>query len=239
MKLFIFYPEYILTLFSGKLNYLSCNGTSVLNELPSYFSKNVNVVIESSLSESDFCKRDIFIGGPIRFLFVGYLRSAKGVDDLINAFEIVCSKTPLLPKLTIVGNGSEEQRLKDLVSEKKLNVVFSGYIPSGDELNQVYRDHDVLVMPSLSETGPRVLLEAMANCLYCISTDVGYAPMVLSNNRGSLVDKSSPAQLAQAMLNCYSNTGYYKKKTFEAYDYSFKFTLNGFFRDVFNNEKKN
>ncbi len=56
---------------------------------------------------------------------------------------------------------------------------WTGYVPNGKPLFERMRAADVLVLPTLSEGTPHVLVEARANGLPCISTKVGGVP----NNR--------------------------------------------------------
>ncbi len=91
--------------------------------------------------------------------------------------------------------------------EEKIKLL--GFIPNGYELNKVYQHHDFFVNPSLSETGPRVIIEAMMNNLYCISTDVGYVSKVLTTSDGvlfgSIIKEKNKSSLIRELNHCIRN----------------------------------
>ena len=64
-------------------------------------------------------------------------------------------------------------------------VNFTGY---QKDVTQFYQDADLLIISSSNEGCPLVALEAMAHGVLVLSTNVGYMPTLLNNNRGFLVD---------------------------------------------------
>lgn len=107
----------------------------------------------------------------VRFLFVGRFHPLKGTHLLIEAF----AKADIEgAQLTLVGGGSDEPKLRALaeglgVSDK---LTWTGKLPR-QELYKYYQDHDVLIAPSLYESGGLVALEAMAEGIPVIVLDVG------------------------------------------------------------------
>jgi len=73
-------------------------------------------------------------------------------------------------KLTIVGDGPYRTELMQHMAD--LNVDFPGYL-EGDSLVQAYRDADLFVFPSTTDTFGCVILEAHACAVPTIVTDVG------------------------------------------------------------------
>lgn len=61
-------------------------------------------------------------------------------------------------------------------------VSFLGQISSRNELRKIYIDSDFFVFPSESEGLPRVVIEAMATGLPCITSNVGGIPELLEKN---------------------------------------------------------
>jgi len=97
--------------------------------------------------------------GPLRLLYVGRLSRGKGVFDLPQ-IDAELQRRGCQVKWTVQGVGPDEQALR---AEWRQNphVRWTGWQPMPAVL-QLYRDHDVLVMPSRSEGLPVALLEAGA-----------------------------------------------------------------------------
>ncbi|NOI72284.1 glycosyltransferase family 4 protein [Vibrio owensii] len=185
-QILLFYPEYILICISAYFNRCSANGSSVLNNVPFFLKNKINVLVESTLSDDDdFSLPNCLPNSKFRFLCVSRLKKGKGLDLLIEAFyKIKEEKLYDSLSLAIVGSGPEYTHLVSLVNRLGLEneVKFLGFVSNGVELNKVYQKHNIYVNPSISETGPRTLIEALYNNLYCISTDVGYVKDILDGN---------------------------------------------------------
>ena len=98
---------------------------------------------------------------PLRLVFIGALRSKKGVDVLLRALgrrELAGGAW----RLRLVGEGRERSRLEALAVDLEIaeQVEFAGSV-SHDEIASVYRAADVLVLPSQYEGWGAVVNEAM------------------------------------------------------------------------------
>ena len=82
-------------------------------------------------------------------LFVGSLYPAKRADKLIEAYRLLKEKGLNLLPLHIVGEGTERQRLEQMVDEAQLHdkVFFHGAIYSDDELEKYYYDARAVISP--------------------------------------------------------------------------------------------
>jgi glycosyltransferase involved in cell wall biosynthesis len=98
----------------------------------------------------------------LRLLYVGRLDPRKRVQDLLHAVALLAPTRPAL-RLSIVGTGRECGRLRSLAQHLGIigHVVFLGQVPHTD-MPEVYRRHDVLVLPSGYEPFGLAALEAMA-----------------------------------------------------------------------------
>ncbi|HEX6462479.1 MAG TPA: glycosyltransferase family 4 protein [Candidatus Saccharimonadales bacterium] len=104
----------------------------------------------------------------LHLLFVGRLTRQKNVEMLLRA--IAQAKSTV--KLDIIGDGEEREILEEITKTLQLtNIVFHGQL---DRLAVLafYERCDALVMPSLYEAQPLVLLEAMAARIPIIGTNV-------------------------------------------------------------------
>jgi glycosyltransferase involved in cell wall biosynthesis len=107
--------------------------------------------------------------GELRVLFVGQLRSYKGVRGLIEAVHGLPGVS-----LTVVGDGPERQDLQEQVRSGGMdNVTFAGRV-SDEELWRAYSWHDVIVLPSLTtaEAYGLVLGEGMAAGCVPVASDL-------------------------------------------------------------------
>lgn len=135
-------------------------------------------------------------------LYLGELRSAKGVDTLIDALALLRRRNGLTPRILVIGSGPDEDELKQLTHERGIagQCVFEPPAPIRKALARAR----AMVIPSRAESLPYVILEAAAAAQPLISTDVGgigeiYGP----NHRDRLIPANDPTILAgaiQAML---------------------------------------
>jgi glycosyltransferase involved in cell wall biosynthesis len=146
-------------------------------------------------------------GAPFRVLFVGYLRIAKGIDTLIEAFDQVLDQVPDA-ELVIVGPDTlNDQGMNDVLQrglakiEAKGTVRRVGHVNFGPELFQQYADADLLALPSRSEGTPRVLVEARAFGCPVVATRVGGIPTSVTDEvDGLLIPPDDPAALRDAIV---------------------------------------
>jgi glycosyltransferase involved in cell wall biosynthesis len=118
-----------------------------------------------------------------RFLCVGHLEKVKRIDWLLRALRLAYDKLSSKWTLDVVGDGPEEPNLRQLVLRLEIqpNVIFHGRVVWGDPLFKLYRNADLFLISSLTESGPRTLIEAMALGLPVLSTAVGQAPELLDS----------------------------------------------------------
>ncbi|MDZ7290121.1 MAG: glycosyltransferase family 4 protein [candidate division KSB1 bacterium] len=137
----------------------------------------------------------------ILFLFVGNLVPVKGLEFLLNAFADVCRRLPATT-LIIIGSGELEAVLKRRVFALGIDkqVIWPGRKPH-EEIPFWMSAADFLVLPSLSEGYPNVILEALACGTPVIASRVGGVPEILvSPDLGIMVPPGDSEALAQAML---------------------------------------
>ena len=135
-------------------------------------------------------------------LAVGSLKKQKGYEDLFKALKLL-EKTNSDFYLAVVGNGyysSEEAGHKKQVRELALDekVIFIGH---SDNVPAFMAAADVLVLSSLWEGLPGVVMEAMASELPVVATAVGGTPeLVVDGKTGYLVSPGKPDELGRALV---------------------------------------
>ena len=103
--------------------------------------------------------------GPTRLLYVGQLIPRKRVHLILEALTRCRSDNW---ELDIVGSGSTQQELDSLASQHQMNerVRFHGFQTN---VERWYKNSDLLILPSRSESLGLVLLEAMSHGLPCLA----------------------------------------------------------------------
>ena len=159
----------------------------------------IDLNIFEGLSKEDLRKKLGLIKSEKIILYVGTLRPIKGLTYLIEAVKNINEKNK---RLLLVGYGKERKHLENLVKKLKIEniVTFLGKVPNKDVFEYMVAS-DVLVLPSLSEGFPNVILEAMASGLPIIATKVGEIPKIVNNEvNGFLVDPKNPKQICEMLL---------------------------------------
>jgi glycosyltransferase involved in cell wall biosynthesis len=126
---------------------------------------------------------------------VGRLSPEKGVDVFLHAFADL-ARRGVRCSAVIAGDGPEREALHALAARLGIapQVHFLGLVT---DVQSLYGELDLLVIPSRSEGLPNVLLEALRADLPAVSTRVGAVPEVLDGTRaGLLVEPNDPAGLA-------------------------------------------
>ena len=141
---------------------------------------------------------DIQQKSPIRNLFsAGRLHTSKGYTYLIEAMRNLSADGYDL-KLTIAGDGPEMQNLvrqRDTLNLQN-NVEFIGV---SDNVDELMRQADLYVLPSISETFGIVLLEAMASGLPIVATKTNGPLEIFDNSTAILVDSKSGTALSKGI----------------------------------------
>jgi glycosyltransferase involved in cell wall biosynthesis len=132
--------------------------------------------------------------------FVGALDRPKGVDLLLEAWNLVIGQLPQA-RLHIAGDGPQR---KDLVSRSRLGlsgtVEFMGRLSSSEARTLIDRC-SCLVVPSRSEGLGSIALKAMARARPVVAAKVGGLPeLVEDGQNGRLVRPGNPEQLAAAIV---------------------------------------
>ena len=135
---------------------------------------------------------------------IGRLSPEKGQAVFIQAFRKVVHVVPGA-KAVLIGEGQDRVRLAADVRRAGLEgrVIFAGY---RHDISSVYAALDLVVIPSLSEGLPNVLLEAMLHRKAVVATAVGgIQEAVQEKMRKWLVAPGDSQALAHAMIDVLSN----------------------------------
>lgn len=161
------------------------------------YNKNVfrvenSVVLPAQMPDREKCH------DPVKLLFVGRLSRVKGIEAIMEATANMQGKA----HLTIVGDGEERVSLENLIREKDLQDkvwLAGGCAPA--EVQQYYRQCDILVMNSVVEGKPMVILEAMSYGMPVVTTPVGGIPeLVVEGQSAEFTDGTWNAIVEKVLI---------------------------------------
>jgi len=133
------------------------------------------------------------------YLFVGGLQYRKGLYYLIKAFEKLDDSF----QLYIIGKGISESVMGSVyrknIKKNTSNINFLGFVQDNELVNW-YNKVQCLILPSLAEGLPTVILEAMANRLPIIASDIGAISAVVRPQNGFLVRPADIRSLRNSII---------------------------------------
>lgn len=141
----------------------------------------------------------------LRILYVGDFSGNKNIVNAMRAVRIVDRQVPAI--LTLVGGGGSGEREVDrLIASREYPFVKRlGRINSREVLRDVYRSHDLFLMPSFRETFGLVYVEALSQGLPIVHSAGqgidGYFPL---GTVAESVNPSSPESIAEGIVKAAS-----------------------------------
>lgn len=148
---------------------------------------------------------------PFTFIIIGRLEYMKNHSFLLDEISKLGNYEF---RLLIVGSGILESKLKEKVSNLKLEgkVEFLG---ARDDVPYILKQSDCLLLPSLWEAFPIVLLEAAACNIPVIATPVGSIPSFVNNENGYIVELE---QFRDTMIEVLQNYPKARNKSIKLFD---------------------
>ncbi|MEA5017628.1 MAG: glycosyltransferase family 4 protein [Erysipelotrichaceae bacterium] len=146
----------------------------------------------------------------LSFLFVGRLTTQKDPLALIAIYEDFKNKISddKVVTLHIVGDGELKQACEEAIKCRNLSDKIFIFGNKSD-IDQYYHQHSILLLPSLWEGLPLVIMEAMAYGMACISYDVGGVSEIIDNKvNGILIPPQERSAFVDAMLKLVNDDQY-------------------------------
>ena len=142
---------------------------------------------------------------PQRFdlCYIGELREAKGIPWLLDALVALRAQGRML-NLLMVGSGPDASALKAQVDRLGLAQAVTFEPPQA--IRPVLARSRVMVVPSLAESLPYVVLEAAAARQPLVATNVGGIPEIFGPSAGDLVPPRDAAALAAGIVRVLDET---------------------------------
>lgn len=161
---------------------------------------NSSFFTEPRILENDNQIRISHVATNIKTFTKGHMTVIETVKLLRNkGFDVIAK---------FAGEGEYVNLFKNKAKELDVleQIEFVGTLDK-DELNKFLKDSNIMIFPSTSEGLPRVLIEAMATGLPCLSTPVGGIPELLDNNL--LYSPNDAVSFADKIAEIFSNNELY------------------------------
>jgi glycosyltransferase involved in cell wall biosynthesis len=142
----------------------------------------------------------------MKIIFVGRLIQAKGVQDLIKAFNLL-SDLPLTYQhgleLWIIGDGNYRKQLEKLASKNE-KIKFYGEL-SHDKVIEKLKQANIFVNPSYSEGLPTTVLEAASVGLPIIATNAGGTNEIIQHINSGYISANGREPIYKALIFMITN----------------------------------
>jgi glycosyltransferase involved in cell wall biosynthesis len=133
--------------------------------------------------------------GPLRFLYAGRLSLRKGFHYLLRAWQLAAFGERA--ELWVAG-GSELNVAETIAGEPTIRYLGS---LNAQDLAEVYRQADVMVLPTLSEGLAHTVLEGLSFAMPVITTKASGAGPLVDGDNGFIVPEADAEALATAMTS--------------------------------------
>jgi len=193
-----------LNQFYRKCDYVTCPTQNIKKNLIEAGIKVPLHVISNGVSLSHFNSADHHESSekaPL-VLYVGRVDQDKNIPVFLDALPEVLEK--VAARVVIAGGGNKLSASKRWVRDHDLasKVSFTGKIPHrGTQLQKLFLQASVFVVPSLIETQSLGTLEALACGVPVVASDAGALPELVHHGKnGYLVSPSAPEEFAQYII---------------------------------------
>lgn len=157
--------------------------------------RRITRIVHNGISEAEFAPI-VPAAERVDLVYIGELRDAKGVPFLLDALlRLRAAGRPL--RLLMVGSGPDSAVLADRVVAMGLGEAVSFEPPQA--IRPVLARGRLMVVPSLAESLPYVVLEAAAACQPLVATNVGGIPEIFGAAASDLVPPRDGQALAEAI----------------------------------------
>ncbi len=156
------------------------------------------VMPEAGMSAEDLAwlgTMPVRTSGPFRLLSLGRMLHWKGFELSVRAFAEFHKASPDA-EYWLVGEGPNRERLMRIAAELGVSrsIRFWGYLPRAEAIAKL-ADCDVLVHPSLHDSGGWVCLEAMSAARPVVCLDAGGPGVQVTTGTGIKIRPRSPQQV--------------------------------------------
>jgi glycosyltransferase involved in cell wall biosynthesis len=205
------------------VDYMHVNSNAAGRALIAYRAcmkdKVVNVYTGIGIDRDHFKPRNYYNKQVFNIVTLGTLVPTRGHKYLIEAAKILDQELKGIElKYTVVGGGAEMDRLKTMAVDCQIiqRFNFTGYY--NGEISKLLDQADIFVYPSILESFPYSILEAMASGLPVIASRIAGIPeQIIDQESGILVSPGDSASIAKAVQSLINDRKRLEKYSEEAY----------------------
>ncbi len=232
-----FYDKKIFTKMAYKKAHIIACGEMVKKNLVEYFGIKDNITVLKNAIEKDTSLIKIIpelqLYSENGYKLVGYLgrlSEEKGVLHLVDSLKYFSEEKVIY---VIVGDGYMKKRMDEILYDNhcKKKVVYLGY---RNDPQNVIRQLDCVVLPSLTEGLPLTPMEAFAQGKPVIASSVGgNVELVRDYENGILISPKKSSEIAKAVKELLYNQKLYNYCAENAKnDYTTKFSMDVFKKEL-------
>lgn len=159
--------------------------------LPAFARSKVHLQLAIAYAPPPLLATDRILRQPhkgLSLLFVGRFLGLKGMTLGLTAFANLLIRYPDAT-MTLVGSGPAGRSWRELARTLRIDaqVHWIDWLPVA-EVESLYGRHDILLFPSLHDSGGMVVLEAMAHGLPVVCLDLGGPGVIVDETSGIKVE---------------------------------------------------
>lgn len=206
-----------VVVFTSKQEGISLDKFRVLPQL-------VNPNLLGTFSRDDIFRRFNIKNDSLVVLTISRFSSEKGVEKILDIARICKQKLGgMLPfKFLLVGYGLLEKKLEDGIVNMGLSECVE-IIKDPNQAKEYLVGGDIFLLTSSREGVPVAMLEAMANGLLPVASNVGGVPSVVQDGiNGFLLDKDNIEGFADTIISLSKNKDVLQKLRLEAKDRAYE-----------------
>ena len=175
-----------------------------INIIKNFTSREKNIdCIYRGVNLNEFEKLDSYNKKKFSFCTIGLLEKHKRIDQVINVFYEI-KKKYINSTLIIIGTGSLEKKLKEKVSQLKLNesIKFTGWL-SRKKVAEIFSETQFYLHFSNVEALPNSIKEAMYTKCFCLSSETfGIQELLEDKKTGFIIDPNNIKQILNTIEFC-------------------------------------
>jgi glycosyltransferase involved in cell wall biosynthesis len=194
----ILFSRYI-DVFVGVSNYTV---NEILKDFGSHLTSKTLTIYNGVIIDSILARDKREISKPT-FLVASHLRESKGIQDLIDAVQLLPFSIKNEIQMTVYGEGPYKKQLFDKIQKYGLqdNFIFMGSKPN---LNEIFSQYDYMLQPTHMECFSLAILESLAANVPVITTNVGgNTEVVTSGENGYIFEAKNITALTLLLENIY------------------------------------